>query len=223
MTAVSLTTLRARVRERADMPIAGFVADSATSLDAWINEGVQQLHEKLIEAYGSDYKETSASYTTTGTDNVPLPADFFKLLGVDMNLAQGVATLSAFNRAERNAFRNATVSYRSLPCYKLSGNNLRLLPAPATGTTGTIWYAPVATLLVNAGDTVDFPNGWERYVVLYAAIQALMKEESSVHDLRIELASMEAKLQSIIENRDAGQPMHAADVDLVNIDPRWIR
>ena len=205
------------------MPIAGFVADTATSLDAWINEGVQQLHEKLIEAYGADYLEKSTTFTTTGTDNVSLPADFFKLLGVDMNLAQGVATLSAYSRGERNAFRNATVSYRSLPQYKLSGSLLRLLPTPPTGTTGTIWYVPVATVLVSGSDTVDFPNGWERYVVLYAAIQAMLKEETDTSGLERQLGLLEEKLKSIIENRDAGQPMHATDVDLVNIDPRWIR
>ena len=216
MTAVSLTTLRARARERADMPVAGFVPDSATGIDAFIHEGVQRLHEKLCEAFSSNYTQSSSNFTVAG-ETVALPSDFYKLLGVDLNLSDGTrATLQRFERGMRNVFRNAAVfSDQATTHYELAGANLRLLPTPADGTTGVIWYLPAATVLVNGADTVNFPNGWERYVVLYTAIQMRMKEESSVNDLRFELEKMEQELKDIADRRDLASPAHAVDVDAV--------
>jgi hypothetical protein len=43
----------------------GFVADDATGIDAWINEGVQMFHEKLVAAYGSKYLAKSTTLLTT--------------------------------------------------------------------------------------------------------------------------------------------------------------
>lgn len=223
MAAITLTTLRARVREKADMPVAGFIADSATSLDAFINEGVELLHDKLVEAYGADYVEKSSTFTYTSGD-ISLPSDFYKLLGVDLNYQGGVLTLSPYNRRERNTYKNAgTFGLGNIPRYKLSSvggisgtGALRLLPPPASGATGTIWYSPVATPLVNAGDTVNFPAGWEKYVVIYAAMQCLAKEESDTSFLQGQLGMMDARFQSIMENRDVGAPTHSVDVDAIN-------
>lgn len=218
MTAVTLATLRTRSRERADMPAAGFIPDSATGIDAFINEGVQRLHEKLCEAFSSNYTQSSSAFTVAG-ETVALPADFYKLLGVDLNLSEGTkATLQRFERGMRNVCRNAMVCTH----YELAGSNLRLLPTPANGTTGTIWYLPIATVLSLVGDTVNFPNGWERYVVLYAAIQMKLKQESDVRDLRYELEKMEAELQAIADRRDLASPAHAVDVDQV-LASEWRR
>ncbi len=218
MTAVSLATLRTRSRERADMPAAGFVLDSATGIDAFINEGVQKLHELLVEAYDSKFRVSSSAFTCSGADTVALPADFYKLLGVDLNSTDGnILTLESLPIGMRNVQRNAAVT-RPLGAqsrYMLRGTNLVILPAPAAGTTGTIWYAPTATVLVLTSDTVDFPNGWERYVVLYTAIQMKMKQEDNVNDLRFELEKMERELRDIADRRDLARPAHAVDVDAV--------
>lgn len=233
MAAVTLTTLRARAREKADLTGSNFVADSANSLDSWINEGAQQLHEKLVEAYESEYveKETALSLVV-GQSDYTLPSDFLKLFGVDLTIQGDVRTLKPYTRAERNTFRNAS-QYGQLffPRYRLVNRSLRLLPAPNAAYTGTLLYAPVLQVtkadttvintLVDGTDTVDFPNGWERYIVFYAAIQAGIKEETDVTKLQQEFAKMDAKLDDIIANRNAGLPMKVVDMDNVNIPRPW--
>lgn len=222
MVAISLTTMRARVRVRADMATTLFVADSANEIDAFINEGVQMLHEKLVKAYGSDYSEKTVNFTTDANGEVLLSSvatDFFKLLGVDVaNSAGGYTTVHPYKRAERN---NLAVSASELwgateARYKLSGGKLRILPAMVR--TGRIWYSPCASLFDSAtpSTTVEFYNGWERYVVVYAAIQCMMKEESDTAGLERLLEAMDRQLNEIIENRDAGEAMHAVDVEGTN-------
>lgn len=216
MTAVTLTTLRARARERADMPVAGFVGDTATGIDAWINEGVQLLHEKLINAYGNDYKESQVALNVVaGTSDYALPADFFKLLGVDLNIYGAVRALRSYTRAERNSLRQAIPSYITVPKYRIEGSNLRLYPA-TINATGVLFYVPAAALLVGGADTIDVPNGWERYVVLYTAIQMRMKEESDVREMTSLLNKWEQELEVAAQDRNAAFPQQT--VDLENID-----
>lgn len=212
---------------------SSFVADTATSLDAWLNEGAQILHDKLVEAYGSEYLEKSTTATTTTATDYALPSDFYKLLGVDLLISGSTVTLAPYMRPERNLRSNQVLAYNYVPRYLLTGSNLRLSPAPQSGQTLTIWYVPplqvlqngtgstYINLLTNASDTINFPNGWERYVVLYAAIQAMLKEESDVRPLQAELMKMDQQLEEIIENRNVSEPMQAIDIYAKNNYLPW--
>lgn len=226
MTTTSLTTLRARVREQCDMVGSSFISDIATGLDAWINEGVQVLHGKLVDAMGEEYASSSQSFTTVAAQSdYSLPTGFYKLYGVDLNISGYIRTLLPYQRAERNAYRNIPpgTSIRSrwgpsAPRYSLVGNAVRLYPAPDGGLTGTFFYAPEATTLVNPGDTVSFPNGWERYVVLYATARALVKEESSVSAVMQMLAVIDKEIEQTKEQRDLAHPKRVVDIDLVDFE-----
>lgn len=197
---------------------SSFVADAATGLDAWINEANQQLHGMLVDAMGEEYVSSSSSFTTlANTSDYALPSGFYKLYGVDLNFHGNLRSLKRYETPERNAFRETHPEV--LPRYRMVGSNLRLYPIPSPGLAGSILYAPEATVLVNAGDTVNYPNGWEQYIVLSAAIQALMKEESSVRDLMTERAVIEAKIREWKENRDLATPKQAVDVTVSDFDP----
>jgi len=222
MASVTLTTLRTRVRERADMVGSSFVADAATGLDAWINEGVQRLHGMLVDAMGEEYVSSSAALTTVvNQSDYALPTGFFKLYGVDYITRGETHSLVPYMRSERNIYKQPRLSPRGPPRYSLVGSNLRLLPAPQEVTTGAILFAPEATALVNASDAVNFPNGWERYVVLYAAIQALLKEESSASGLKQELAEVEKEIERTKEMRDLAMPKQVVDMDAVDFRAPW--
>lgn len=221
MASETLTNLLARVRSRADMVGSTFVADDTNNMYAWVNEGCKRLHGKLVEAMGEEYVSSSASLTTVaGTTDYAVPTGFFKLYGIDLSIAGQSYSLKPYMRAERNAYRNlAYITSVTLPRYSIVGGYFRLLPAPGAGT-GTVYYAPEFTSLTSGSDTVNFPNGWEAYVVLYAAIQALMKEESSVTDLRRELDSLERELEYMKECRDYAMPKQAVNMDIVDY-PGW--
>lgn len=220
MATVTLTKLRLRARERADMVNSSFVTDTADSLDNWINRGLEILHQKLVDAYGEEYRESTSSFTVSG-ETVALPADFFKLISVELLLGSRYVDLKKYQRSEASAYRAASASGLGRPRYRLAGSNLRLLPQPATGTTGRLYYAPVATRLVNAGDTSDMPNGWEEYAAVYAAIQCLAKEESDPSMQMRELARMDAELEAIKMERDMAHPNQVTDVEADDLDPYW--
>lgn len=221
MAAVTLTTLIARSRERADMPVAGFIADSATGIYAFINEGVQKLQELLVKAYGEQYLETSSTFNTVaGTTDYNLPTDLLAFYGVELTIGGVAFTLRPYTNVERNLQVNQLINFQGqAPRYKLVGMSpgvVRLLPAPAAAYAGVIRYAPSATLLATGSDSVNLPNGWERYVVCYTAIQMLAKEESDTRVLQSMLDKMEMELMEIAQRRNADQPHSVADVEAVD-------
>jgi len=233
MAAVSLSTLRTRAQRRADMEGSSFVGTA--EWNAYLNEGAMRLHELLVEAYGNEYvKKTSAISIVGGTSDYALPSDFFKLTGVDLVVNGKAVALRRFEEPERNAFRNiGTTSWFSVPRYRLEGGNIRLYPAPTSTMTGTLIYIPLLQVLeggsgttyinafVSNTDTINFPNGWEKFVTAYAAEQALMKEESDTRAIRGQLERWEVELRQIAEDRDAASPKHLVDVDMIELDPRW--
>jgi hypothetical protein len=103
------------------------------------------------------------------------------------------------------------------------GSNLRLYPVPNAGLAGTILYAPEATVLVGGSDSVSYPNGWEKYIVIDAAIQALLKEESSVTALVAERERIEREIRDAKEARDMASPKRTVDLMLTDIDLDFFR
>ena len=221
MATVTLTTLRTRVRERADMVGSSFVADAATGLDAWINEANQKLHGMLVDALGEEYISSTSSFTTSATSDYALPSGFYKLFGVDLEYHGIMRSLTRYERPERNVYRE--VRPEALPRYSLVGNNLRLYPVPNAGLAGAILYAPEATALVGGSDSVSYPNGWEKYIVIDAAIQALLKEESSVTALVAERERIEREIRDAKEARDMATPKRTVDLMLTDIDLDFFR
>lgn len=233
MAAVTLAQLISRSRNRANMERSSFVSDS--ELTDYINEAAMRLHELVAAAYGNEYvKSVSSGNTVAGTSDYALPSDFFKLTGVDMTFNGKVRSLKKYMETERNTYKNmATTSWLSIPRYKLDNSNIRFLPAPNSALAYSIIYIPLLQVTAagptivnkftytNTSDTVNFPNGWEKFITLYAAIECLDKEESETRHLKQKLATWEAELKQIADNRDAGQPMHTTDVECEDVDPRW--
>lgn len=217
MGAVTLTRLVERARSRADMPIVGFV--SAQELIDWINEGYQALHEKLVGAYGEGYVSSSAALTTS-SGVAALPSNFFKMLSVETTIGGTVVTMLPYTLQERNAHRNAGWG-NTKPRYALVGTNLSVLPVPANGTVINITYAHEITLLSGGSDTVSFPNGWEKYIVAYAAKQMLEKEESDTSSLSRLLKQWDDELEAMKFSRDAAAPKQAVDLDIVESYLPW--
>lgn len=218
MGTVTLATLRSRARERADMVGSSFVSDSG--FNDWINEANQKLYSLIVDAFGEDYFRSTQSFTTVASQSdYPLPSDFYKLVGVDLSYHGIWRSLTRYERAERNTFRE--LKPEALPRYAIVGSNLRLYPAPTAGLSGSILYIPEAPLLTADGNSVSYPNGWERYIVIDAAIQALIKEETNVNALLSEREKIEREIRDAKENRDMATPKQVVDTSLADLDVLW--
>lgn len=201
MTTFALSTLRTRAQQESDNVNSGFVSSTGSAPIEWtalINASYQELYGLLVTTFGADYYVASPfSITTDGiNDKFALPTDFFKLLGVDLQVQASSlwTTLKEFAFAERNRF------------------GLVNSPVPMSGQTLRLWYAPVITPLnADADLTVDIVNGWEEYIIVDAAMKAISKEEGDVSVLMARKQALLARINGEAANRDAGSPAHIVD------------
>ena len=197
----TLLEVRTRCKQESDSVNSSFISDG--EWDNLINSSYQEAYGLYVQAYGSDYfvqsPSTGYAFTTNGTSQFfALPADFWKLLGVDVlygNANQWVS-LKPFAFGDRNKF------------------SMINSPIPAAGQSVRVFYIPTVTALAVDADvlvTGITANGGDEYVIADACLKALAKEESDVSVFAARKQALVERLNAEAENRDAGQP--AAIVD----------
>lgn len=209
-----LSSLRTRVRARADMKNSNFVEDS--ELNQYINSSYQELYDLLVASFEDYYTAAPTSFTISSGNTYTLPADFYKLRGVDSSI-DGVNyyTMQPFDFANRNNFNNTVGvlnSYQFQNQYRIVGDKIYITPEDNAAGSYRIWYVPRATTLSTDSSTLDGINGWEEYVVVDAARKCLAKEESDTSFLVQEKEMLRQRIITMSARRDAGMPKSITDV-----------
>lgn len=211
---VTLLQLKTRARERADQVNSNFVEDS--ELTNYINASIAELYDLMVAAYGSDYFLSSSNFNiVANTDTYNLPADFYKLMGVDINIDNNNwFSVRPFNFNERNRNQDITWGLLNGPSirYRLLGSTIKFNPVPDSAYSARLWYIPKAAILTADSDVFDDLNQWAEYVVVDAAIKMMQKEESDVSVLMKQKQELKRRIEIMAENRDAGQPESVSDI-----------
>jgi hypothetical protein len=211
----SLQQLQQDALLRADMVNSSFVTPQ--ELTRYINQGITELYEQLCVASQDYYLSNVNIQTNSTTDTYALPADFFWLRGVDINLGgQQVCPARRFNWEERDIYKlQGTGWYWGQTfAYDLRGNTIVLFPAPQGIYGVVLWYYPIAPTLSAPDDTFDAVNGWDELITLSCAIKMLTREESweAVDRLKQDYAEQMRRVQSMAPKRNAGQPPRITDL-----------
>jgi hypothetical protein len=200
---VSLTAVRTAIRQRTHYESSQFVTDA--ELNAWINRSVKELYDLLVTTF-EGYNLSTADNTIASGNTFAVPADFYKLLGVDyvVALPDQLQILPRIDWQERNGSRYG---------YALRGSNVHILPYSwAAGRSYRLNYVPVIATLVNDGDTFDGIDGYEEYVILDVCCMVLAKADRDASQFLGQKEAMHGRILASAHNRDAGEPPHVADV-----------
>jgi hypothetical protein len=213
---MNLAQLRTASRQRADMVNSTFVSDD--ELNSYINASYFELYDLLVQKYGNDYYMKQYSFQLVGNqERYDLPDDFFKLLGVDLQISagpDGYVSLRPFTLAERNRYSTANVQtwigVTNLR-YRLSANKLWFTPSPQTGQTIRIWYVPrlaelvdTTTLGINAPITNDYISIGS--TLLYANPTVTLNSVVSGDYFRIGTIDLMAMQPTLTVNGPTGSP-----------------
>jgi hypothetical protein len=205
----TLAQLRTQARQRADMVNSEFVSDS--ELNQYIQDSYAELYDILVGKFEEYYISEPLAFTVaSGANTYSLPADFYKLRGVDRLLSgSDYVELEPFNFNERNKRSRLRPEYVR---YRMLGSKLYFTPEDAAAGSYRLWYVPKATTLSTDASTVDGINGWEVFVVTDAAIKCLQKEESDVSVLMAQKMELKKRIEEMAANRDAGASGQIADL-----------
>lgn len=225
---LTLSQIRLKAQQRADRVNSNFV--SLTEWNSYINQSMFELYDLLVTVYEDYFIAPPVLFQTTSassyvlpngsntfldlTNTTFIPRPFYKLIGVDRTLNasnNAYITVHKFNFVDRNkysyaggmsAFNGITESQ-----YRIMGNNLQFIPAPAAGQLIKLWYIPRLIELLQENDTTDIGiSGWIEYVIVRAAYYALTKEESDTTALVMQLGALQKRIEESAANRDAGMP-----------------
>ena len=226
MATITLSEIRQRCRERSDMTSSEFVTDD--ELNFYINQSIAELHDMLVQSYGSEYYVKNETFQSVGQQEaydlstIITDDDFYKLRAVDAKLnGDDWFTLQRFNFNERNRFQHFGVwDYLGITNvrYRLVGNEIRFVPIPDRSVDIRIWYIPRAVTLTDDADTYNDFNGWIEYVIVDCAIKMLNKEESDVTILLNEKQLLKRRIEEVANNRDAAEPESISDIYVENDD-----
>lgn len=219
MAVVTLADLSTRVRQAADMEKSTFI--KADELRGIINRALTALDDMLYDTW-TDHRLVILPFTFTA-DTYTLPTDFYRLRTLDVRWAGRWKGLAPFMHAERNALRNATGVAPDACRYQLHNlRQLRLLPGfRGAQVPAEVAYYPQRAPLVLDTDTAEFPNGWEEWAVLSAAIVCKTKEERDPGTLVSLLGLEAARLEKAAPAQDSNAPKRVVVTDVEGMGGPW--
>lgn len=237
---INLGYLRYQAQLRADKLNSQYL-----TTDEWnfnINQSANELYDILVDKYGEDYFLAPPLVTTlTGAAYYPIPNGsnysavpaLYKLNGIDANVTgsttgvnAGWIPLARANWSDRDKFSYWAGQAGALNniyqmSYRQMGSNLFFFPAN-TNTTVQIWYVPILTQMLLDSDMLPFSiSGWSEFVIVDAAMKAMIKEESfeKWNALAGTKSALIERIEVTASNRDVGQPNTVSNVRSTMGDP----
>ena len=207
----TLTNLIADVRAVADLENDLHVTD--TQITEFLNQGITELYDMLVEARGHEYYLSTTTFTTvSGTETYVIPTDMMELHKVDINVAARNWDLTPYSLHERNDYNQIQGTAPWPVVYRIMGQNISLLPIARGGYVITVFYVPHAVRLSAGSDAFDGINGWEMYPVWYAAAICLAKEESDPSYAMNQMATLRKRIENLATKRNTYGAERVRDV-----------
>lgn len=211
---ITLAQIRTQAKRRADMENGSFVSD-AEWLD-YINASIAELHDILVTIYEDYYISETTLNTVAGTTNYALPSDFYKLKGLDAQFDSGTwETVKKYQFQRRNSKQDVSDNVLK---YRILGSNISFVPVPQSVIAMRVYYIPVATKLALDADELDDLNQFSEYIVVDAAIKALLKEESDAQGLMMQKEALRRRIESAAPTRDENESEGITDVHSITWD-----
>lgn len=204
----TLAEMRTDVRNQGDYANSNVFTDAI--LTEFINKGIAEVYELLVDASESYYLTNTTVTTTASQAYVAAPTDLYTLKAVDVLVGSDYVPLQKFDLDERG--QNKYVRYQGRYVYRLQGSNIYLEPTPTTSSdTLRIWYIPHATKLSSDSDTFDGINGFEDLVIEKALYLCDKRDNRPLADRMQEIARLEARVRKNAEGRESDEPFYLPD------------
>lgn len=209
----------------ADMRNSQFIDQSgapSTELMRYVNLAFRDVRQQITLAKEQYFTTLYTFPIVGGTDTYDLPADFYKLDGVDLYLDDSgrFLTLTNFMLKERNKYRSSlaipTAYYAQVYKYLLFDNKIRFIPVPSQSANIQLWYTPEAPLITSLQQTLTLPMGCDEYMSLYMACAMLAKEESDTSQFNAKRMEIIDQLKNSLKDRDAGSASYIVDESSIN-------
>jgi hypothetical protein len=184
-----------------------------------LESGFAELHDLLISKWGEDYfTKRATAVMTPATESYNLPADFLKLLAVDVSVGGRWRDVPRYQLTERNNFQSGALAGDGMSPYahRLEGDSLLFAPIPLVADTYRLIYVRCAPLLTTLDQAVEGYNGWEELGVLYAVLTAKDGQDEPTQGIQKKLQRQIERVEWAADGRNA-MPARIPDPDLIDM------
>lgn len=223
MRQVLRSQLTADVRFRGNFENAGDITDA--QIQRLCDQGAAALYDLVLEWQGQEHFATTFAFNTVAQQSLYiLPADFYQLLAVRIQIDGFWRSQEPINRVDADIYLNtSTLAYPYVPGYRLQGlqsgvgqvpvDQIEMLPVPQGVYPVQLEYVPNVSTFVSLGDVAYFfDNGWEEWVTADVVAKLLAREESDPSFWLGERANAEARIRALAGSRDRSRPERIIDV-----------
>lgn len=210
-----LDELRADARKRADVEGASDRHPDA-DVSRYVNQGYAELYDLLVEARGRSYFRAPTPLTITTTANTSrytLPPTFYRLISVRRS-DDYADMLPPFSQQDEPLLRMEGAEVDFPTHYELQNGYIELLPLHDAGNRLIVEYVPNITDLSADASTVDGVNGWEEYIVEFAAWCIAKKDDDQrvVANCERSMERLKHRISKLAPMRDAFRAERVKDV-----------
>lgn len=220
----TLGNLRLEAQQRSDLIYSSNI--TTQEWNTYISNSYKWLYNLMLQKFGNDYfiadpyvfQTTGVIDPITGSQTFALPANFYKLMRVEVAMNQSDPnswiTLKKFEAIQANLYNypNVYTFYGITNLrYRLWGNNLQIVPIAQSGQAIRLWYSPKPNQLVFDTDVIDGLADYEELIICDVCIKALAKQESDVSVFAAQKVAILKQIEEAAENRDVGEPEHVSD------------
>lgn len=234
----TLSSLIEEVRARCDQESSTFITDAV--LETWINQSAADLYDLIYDAAGPEALARRTTITTVpGTELYELPADHYRLIGVDVLFGTRWGQIGRASLTDRNRWQGAGWTGRHDTRYHLFGRAtsalydapsvsvpmIAFVPVPPRVASVRVWYLPLAALVITpggGGSVIGNPyipessplvsfNGWDEYVVADVCAKVLEKEESASKPFVARRDAAAARVLRAARQLDSAEPLRMRD------------
>lgn len=210
-----LDDLRADAYKRADCEGA---TDRHPTADVtrYVNQGYAELYDLLVEYRGRSFFRSVTPQTITTTSNTSryaLPPKFYRLISIRRN-GDYADVLQPFTPHDEPLLRIEGAEVGFPTHYELQNGFIEILPLHEAGHVVIVEYVPAITDLALDADTVDGVNGWEEYIVYFAARCMAEKDDQPrvVADCTRGMERLQQRISKLAPMRDAFRAERVKDV-----------
>lgn len=164
-----------------------------------------QAFRLMISAVSDYYKKKSATLTLAAADEtIPIPDDFVRLYGFDIQVQGRWREVLPFQFSERNRYQDAW-NAAGPPTYfrERDASLIDIMPASDGTYSYRLWYLPTGEEL---SSSVDFDGiaGWEDWLIFDTALR-ISTRDADVNDnyqyLQGEMARVETRIKAEASKR----------------------
>jgi hypothetical protein len=190
-----------------------------TDVLRYVNQGGTALYDRLIEARGRAYYRSATPWTITTVAGTTVytsgfPANLYRIVGVRLDDEIGEPLTPLTPQEEPSLLASSRTS--STPShYDPRPNGIALLPRHDTGLSVVVDYVPSFTDLTDdLVSSFDGINGWEEYIVCFAARCMAVKDEEwqLMSALDADMRKLEVRIDALAPKKDASRARRVQDV-----------